>query len=109
MNKLEQLIIQLIEWYEPRLDRRLFWFKPIPHTQAEFEYSLQECIIRRTEYWYPKGSAIYFLKHCYQPLLKHLNSLLPKYRWTCEAPYWESTEINIHRTVALMAREGGIT
>ena len=110
---MREKIIHLIQKTEQTIDHLKFWLSPMP-TSEGFMDSLQYDMVKREWAWYKCDFPMfsYFLKKHYLPGIKMLmfktppifQMLNPNY----VAPYWETTKIDVKRTIARMSRNGGI-
>lgn len=105
-------IIRFIEWYEPRLEHLKFMFSPMPRS---LEYSLQENMVCNKWRWYPNDLPHFdkFLMEHYLPGIRLMfnngSSILFRKLFPDYIPkYWEKEKIDVARTVARMAVNGGI-
>ena len=107
------IIIRFIEWYEPRLAHLKFMFSPMP-TYDGFAESLQWDMINRPEAWMKNRyfTYSYLFQKYFLPKWRALNnkeSRLWRRFWLGYIPlYWETTKIDVARTVARMCANGGI-
>jgi len=107
-------IIHLIQKTEQTIDHLKFMFSSMP-TSEGFMDSLQVDMVERTWTWYPdqlppiKKLLLYRKKLALEHALKWIGKpLIPYYRWIL-IPYWETTKIDVKRTIARMSRNGGIS
>ena len=96
---------------EDVIEHFLFMFSPMP-TYDGFTESLQEGLIRH--YWVCKNLQEFsrYLSRHYSPNIRILlNKTSPLFKKLCPnyvPMYWETTKIDVARTVARMCANGGI-
>ena len=106
-------ITHLIEKAEQTIDHLKFWLSPMP-TSVGFMDSLQVDMIERKWNWYPTNLPMFdkFLFETFLPGCRMLLNSESKL-WRRLSPdyvpkYWETTKIDVKRTIARMSRNGGI-
>jgi len=98
--KIKQNIIHLIQKTEQTIDHLKFWLSPMP-TSAGFMDSLQVDMVENWHIPTVIDHAAMIIRYGDLMIRK------PLYRWIC-IPYWETTKIDVKRTIARMSRNGGI-
>ena len=113
LSTMKAKIIHLIEKTEQTIDHLKFMFSPMP-TSEGFMDSLQVDMIERKWCWYPHDLASFslYLKQHYLSHIRYIfNKQSPFFKILCPnyiPKYWETTKIDVKRTIARMSRNGGI-